>query len=156
MKNAFKRRLKVCLAASAGGHLTELLQLKDSWKSFDYFFVSDKRINAIELSEKERVYFVLVPRRNPLKFIINFFQSLIIFLKEKPDVVLTTGADVAFASCLIAKLFGKKVLFLESFAQVFRPSLSGKLAYKFADVFFVQWPELLDCYPKAVYAGSVF
>jgi len=148
--------MKIALVASAGGHLTELLQLEELWKQEEHFFVSDYRINAIDLSKKEKVYFVLVPRRNIIRFLINFFESLKIFLKEKPDIVLSTGADVAFAFCLIAKIFGKKVIFIESFAQIFKPSLSGTLIYKFADLFFVQWPELLEFYPKAIYAGSVF
>ena len=147
---------KIALIASAGGHLTELLELKKAWHDFDCFFVSDPRINALELSKKEKVYFVKVPRRNPLNFLINFFQSLKIYLKEKPNIVISTGADVAFAFLLIAKIFGSKIIFIESFAQVFNPSLTGKLVYFFSNRFYIQWPELKKFYPKSVYKGKVF
>lgn len=148
--------MKICLAASAGGHLTELLQLEKSWQGRPHFFVSDKRFNAIDLSKKEKTYFVICPRRNPLKLLVNFFQSLKIFLKEKPDVVISTGADTAIPICLIAKFFGKKIIFIESFCRINSPSLSGKIMYPFANEFFVQWKENLKFFPKAKHVGSVF
>lgn len=148
--------MKICLAASAGGHLTELLQLEESWKGDEYFFVSDERLNAIQLSKRDRVYFVSCPRRNPLKLLVNFVQSFRIFLKEKPQVVISTGADTAIPICLIAKLFGKKIIFFESFCRIHSPSLSGKIMYPLTKEFFVQWKENLEFFPKAKYAGSVF
>jgi beta-1,4-N-acetylglucosaminyltransferase len=153
--------MKLCLAASAGGHLTELLQLKKAWNGQTHFFVSDKRPNAQALAEKEHVYFVTVPRRNPLKLGWNFLQSFHIFLKEKPDIVISTGADVAVPICAIAKLFGRKVVFIESFCRIKEPSKSAKVMYKKADLFLVQWKSNLKHFPKkmatkAKYAGSVF
>lgn len=148
--------MKICLACSAGGHLTELLQLEGAWQGKRHYFVSDARSNAIALQKREKVYFVSCPRRNPLKFVLNFFQSLGIFLREKPDIVISTGADTAIATCLIAKLFRRKVIFIESFCRVKEPSLSGKVMYRLADLFLVQWKENLRFFPKAEYAGSVF
>lgn len=151
-----RREKKVCLACSAGGHLTELLQLREAWQGRPCFFVSDKRLNAVDLGKREKVFFVACPRRNPLLLLVNFFQSLTVFLKERPDVVISTGADTAIATCLIAKAFGKRVVFIESFCRVREPSLSGKIMYTTADLFLVQWPENKLFFPKAVYAGSVF
>lgn len=148
--------MRVCLACSAGGHLTELLQLKQAWLRYDHFYISDKRTNAIELSKKEKVYFVVCPRRNPIKLLINFIQSFFIFLKERPDVVISTGADTAIPICLIAKLFRRRVVFIESFCRIKEPSLSARIMYRFADLFLVQWPENLKFFPKAEFAGSVF
>ncbi len=150
------RNKKICLACSAGGHLTELLQLQEAWKGVPHFFVSDKRLNAVDLSEKERVFFVTCPRRNPAKLLVNFAQSLKIFLRERPAVVVSTGADTAIPICLIAKLFGKKVVFIESFCRVNSVSLSAKIMYPVADLFLVQWRQLLRFFPKARFAGSVF
>ncbi len=150
------KKINVCIACSAGGHLTEVLQLKESWQGKKYFFVSDRRSNALLLSKKEKVYFVEVPRKNPIKLIINFFQALNIFLKEKPDVIISTGADVAIPLILIAKVFGKKIIFIESFARIQSPSLSGKICYPLADLFFVQWKENLKFFPKARFKGAVF
>lgn len=147
---------KVCLACSAGGHLTELIQLEKAWENMPHFFLSDKRLNAIGLSKKEQVYFVTCPRRNPLKLLLNIFQSLKVFLKERPDVVISTGADTAIPICIIAKLFWKKVIFIESFCRISSPSLSGKIMYKISDLFFVQWEQNKKFFPKARFAGSVF
>jgi len=150
------KKIKIALAASAGGHLNELLPLKKSWEGFDHFFVSDSRVNAIELSKKEKVYFVTVPRRNPLNLLINFFQALKIFLKEKPQIVITTGADVAVPFCLISKVFRSKIVFIESFAQIYKPSLSGKIMYHFSDKFYIQWEENKKFFPKGLFKGRVF
>jgi UDP-N-acetylglucosamine:LPS N-acetylglucosamine transferase len=144
-------KLKICLACSAGGHLTELIQLKELWKKREHYWVSDRRSNAVELSKKEKVYFTTVPARNYFKLMINFVQSLRIFLVEMPDVVISTGADVAVPTCIIAKLFGKKVVYIESFAAVYKPSESGKIMHKNADLFFYQWKELKKNYPNGEY-----
>ena len=148
--------MKVCLACSAGGHFSELTQLMPAFSGKKYFFVTDKRIDTKDLGKKEKVFFVECPRRNPLKLLKNFFQSLKLFLKEKPDVVISTGADTAFSVCILAKIFGKKLVFIESFCRISGPSLSGKIFYPLADVFLVQWKENLEFFPKAKYWGSVF
>ena len=148
--------MKLCLAASAGGHLAELAQLEGFYKKREHFFVSDARSNALELAGKKKIYFVACPRRNPLKLAVNFIQSLKVFLNEKPDVIVSTGADTAVPICLIAKLFGKKVVFIESFARIREGSLSAKIMYPFADRFFVQWPQTKAVFRRAEFAGSVF
>jgi len=148
--------MKVCLACSAGGHLTELLQLEKAWQDYEHFYVSDKRSNAIELSKRERVYFVICPRRNPLKLFANLLQSLFILIVERPSVIISTGADTAVPICLLAKLFLKKVVFIESFCRIKEASLSARIMYRFADLFLVQWPENKKLFPKAEFAGSVF
>ena len=150
-------KIKICLAASAGGHLTELMQLSGFYEKHEHFFISDKRTNAIELRKKKnKVYFVKVPRRNPINLIINFIQSLKIFLNEKPDVILSTGADVAIPILLIGKIFEKKIIFIESVARINEPSLSGKIIYPFSDLFFIQWKKNKKFFPKGIFAGSVF
>lgn len=136
--------------------MTELTQLEDAWKNKDHFYVSDKRLNAIDLSKREKLFFVKCPRRNPFNLIVNFLQSLKIFLKEKPSMVISTGADTAIPICLIARLFGKKVAFIESFCRIKEPSLSGKIMYRFASLFLVQWKQNKEFFPKAEYSGSVF
>ena len=136
--------------------MTELLQLEEAWKGKTHFFVSDYRGNAIELAKKENVFFAECPRRDPLKLAKNFFQSMKIFLREKPDIVISTGADTAIPFCMIAKLFGKKIVFIESFCRIKEPSVSGRIMYKISDLFLVQWKENLKFFPKAKFAGSVF
>ncbi|MBI4181501.1 MAG: polysaccharide biosynthesis protein [Candidatus Aenigmarchaeota archaeon] len=146
--------MKLCLASSAGGHLRELLQLRPAFASRDHCYLTFRREDSSEL--QGRVYFVIDPKRNPLKLAWNLLQSVRVLLKERPRVVLTTGAGVVIPFCILAKLLGAKLVFLESFCRVRRPSLTGRVLYPFADLFLVQWPELLQAYgTKARYWGGV-
>ena len=78
------------------------------------------------------------------------------FLKFKPDVIVTTGAHTCVAMCYIAKIFRKKVIYIESFANIETKTLTGKLIYPIADKFIVQWKSMLKLYPKAIYEGWIF
>src|SRR3989344_895555 len=147
---------KICLACSGGGHLTELMQLQDFYSRTNHFFVTFKRPNSSGLAENEKTYFLNDPKRNPLGLIINFFSSLKIFLKEKPFAVVSTGAGVAVPMCFIGKLFGAKIIFIESYCRINTPSLSGRMVYPVADLFIVQWPEMKKFFPKAAYFGGFF
>lgn len=148
--------MKLCIACSAGGHLSEIKQIEEYYKKHKHFFISFKRLDSIELAKQNKVYFVVDPKRNPLKLLYNFLQSISILLKEKPDAVISTGAGVALPSLFIAKLMGRKTVFIESFCRIKSPSFSGKIAYKFVDLFLVQWKENLKFYPKAKFKGAVF
>lgn len=83
-------------------------------------------------------------------------KSIVIFLRERPDIILTTGAHTAVPMCYIAKLFGKKVVFIESYAKTSSANLSGKLVYPIADLFVVQWEPMQEIYPDAVYGGTLY
>jgi beta-1,4-N-acetylglucosaminyltransferase len=147
---------KICIAASAGGHIVEALQLKDVWKNKEHFYISDKRINAISLAKKEKTYFILPPRRSYMRTGIAFLQTLIIFLKERPDVVISTGAEIGYPALILGWLFRKKTIYIESLARVNSPSLCGKMVYGKVDYFYVQWKSGKRWFPKSKYVGSVF
>lgn len=147
--------MKICIAASAGGHLTEALQLAEVWKGKEHFFISDKRINAISLAQKEKVYFILPSRRNYFKFGISFLQSLYIILKERPSVIISTGAEIGYPALLIGHYLGIKTIYIETLARINSPSLCGKLIYGKCDHFYVQWEESKKFFPKAKYIGSI-
>ena len=89
-------------------------------------------------------------------FLFMCIKSLYLFIKIRPKVVITTGTHSAVPMCYIAKLFGKKVIFIETFANRNSKTLSGKLVYPIADLFIVQWEEMLKLYPKAVYGGAIY
>jgi UDP-N-acetylglucosamine:LPS N-acetylglucosamine transferase len=150
--------MKICIACSAGGHLTEISQIKKSYEKYDYFYVTFKREDSIDLSKKETVYFVNDPGRSIKNLIKCIFQSLKIMFKERPRIIISTGAGVAVPICFLAKFFSKsKIIFIESFCRIYNPSLTGRLIYPISDWFFVQWEELLKKYgDKAVYKGRVF
>ncbi len=148
------KKLKLCLACSAGGHLTELMQLEEAFQGYPRFIVTFRREDTEKLGE--RVYYLTDPKRNPLKLLVNFLQSLVVVLRERPSVVITTGAGVVVPLCYLAKLLGSKVIYIESFARINSKSLSGLLIYPLADLFFVQWKQLLEEYGnKAQYGGTV-
>ncbi|MDD3083573.1 MAG: hypothetical protein PHP82_00965 [Candidatus ainarchaeum sp.] len=145
--------MKICIACSAGGHLTEALQLEEAWRGKKYFFITDKRINTLNLKGKK--YFILPTRRNYFRFIISFLQSFYIIVKERPTVIISTGAEIGFPTLLIGHYLGIKTIYIESLARVNSPSLCGKLIYGKVDEFFVQWKSGLEFFPKAKYVGSV-
>ena len=149
-------RKKICLAASAGGHLTQLLKMIDSWKQYEAVYVSTSKVVAAKLSKLGTTYILEECNR------MHIFKSLKVFagcfriaLKERPDYVLSTGAAPGFMMCIAAKLFGAKIIWVDSIANVKRLSLSGRLIRPFADIFLTQWPELADSQKGIGYYGSV-
>lgn len=157
---ARKTAKKLCLACSLGGHLTQMLQLEPLYARYDHFFITEDAPLSRSLSNGERAYFVrLVNRRMPLfPFLLlgNAARVFGILRRERPDVVISTGALNAVPVCYLAKLLGSRVVFIESFAKVTTPTLSGRLVHPVADLFIVQWESLLPFYPKAVYGGSLY
>lgn len=142
------------MACSGGGHLTQIQQLEGVYEDYEYFFLTFKRVDTEDL---ENAYYVEDPKRNPVKTMKNFFQSLKILLKERPDVIITTGAGVAVLPSYIGKTLGAKLVYIESFSRTETPSLTGRLLYPLADMFLVQWEKLLEKYgSKAKYVGQVF
>ena len=89
-------------------------------------------------------------------FPLNILISLFYFLAFRPDVVVTTGTHTAVPMCYIAHFFKKKVIFIETFANAKTPTKAGKMVYKIADLFIVQWEEMLKFYPRAQYWGWIF
>jgi UDP-N-acetylglucosamine:LPS N-acetylglucosamine transferase len=153
-------KIKICIVASAGGHLAELQSLLPVISEYDYFYVTFYLKN-VTTNLPERTYFVVNPDiRNPRlgipAFAINFFQSLFILLKERPNVVITSGATVAFTFCYLAKfLLKSRIIFIETMSRINSPSLIGRLLHPIADVFIVQWRSMLKFYPKAIYGGCL-
>lgn len=150
---------KIAFVASSGGHLEEISQLKRIAKECDNFLVTEK--NSFEVRDFcNRQYFVPQMNRKEklflFKFIGLFISAFKVLSKEKPDVVITTGALVAYPFCILQRLRQGKVIYIESFARVSEPSLTGKLLHKHANLFIVQWEDMLSYYPDAVLGGGVF
>lgn len=150
---------KICFIASTGGHFEQLMMLKPLMNQYESFIVTEKTHYSV-LKNKQKVYYLNQVNRNEKSFIpkmiLNTIKTLNIFLKENPDVVISTGALATIPMCIISKMFRKKLIFIESFAKVNSATLTGKLIYKFADQFYVQWEEMLNIYPKAVYKGGIY
>lgn len=153
------KKKKIGFVASSGGHWEELLCLKEIIDNNYSFFVTEKA-GQIQEPDTKNVYVVEQMNRSEKSFFFNFikllWRSLRILLREKPDVIITTGALIAYPFCLFAKMMGRKVIYIESFARVYDRSLTGKLVYPLADLFLVQWESLKKLYPRAIYVGSIF
>ena len=90
------------------------------------------------------------------KMFLAFFKFLKIFVEERPNLVISTGAEIAIPAFCIAKLLKIKTIFVESWCRIEKPSGTGRIVYYLSDVFLVQWPQLLSKYgKKAKYMGAV-
>ncbi len=152
---------KVLFISSTGGHLSELLQLKPLFEKYDYHLITEKTKSTIKLKSDYKInYLVFGTKDHPFsyifKFSYNFFKSLFLYLKIRPKVIVTTGAHTAVPICYIGKLFGSKIVFIETFANSKTKTLSGRLVYPIADLFIVQWEDMLKNYPNAVLGGWIY
>jgi len=154
---------KVLFISSTGGHLSELMQLKSMFNKYNFHIITEKTKSNMYLKDKykKRVnYLVYGTRSNmltyPFKLLYNCFKSLFLYIKIRPKVIITTGAHSAGPMCCIGKIFGSKIVYIETFANSETKSVTGSLVYKFADLFIVQWEDMLKLYPKATYGGWIY
>lgn len=157
---------RVLFISSTGGHLDELLQLKSLFDKYDYHIITEKTKSNLSLKEKYKgrvnylVYGTYTTKINkiiyPFKLLYNTFKSFFLYLKIRPQYIVSTGAHTAGPMCLIGHLLGSKIIYIETFANSTSKSKTGSIVYKFADLFIVQWESMLDLYPNAVYGGWIF
>lgn len=160
------KKKKVMFISSTGGHLEELTQLKEMFDKYDYYIVTERTKSNMSLKEKypKKVSYLIYGTYTtlwkkivyPFKLLINCFISLYLYVKIRPKYIVSTGAHTAGPMCLIGKIFGSKIIFIETFANSKTKSRTGRIVYRFADLFIVQWKEMLELYPKAVYGGWIF
>ena len=151
--------MKICFAASSGGHFEQIMMLKPLMESYESFIITEKTNYSVD-NQDIKFYYLKQVNRHEIKFLYNMIKNIVItlkvFFKEKPDVVISTGALATIPICVIAKLFKKKIIFIESFAKINSPTLTGKLVYKFSDQFYVQWESMKEIYPKAICKGGIY
>ena len=154
---------KVLFISSTGGHLNELLQLKPMFKKYDSYLITEKTKSTISLKKEyqDKIYYLVYGTKDhmltyPFKLLFNSFKSLYLYFKIRPRVVITTGAHTAGPMCYIAKIFGSKIIYIETFANIKTKTITGRLVYPIADMFIVQWESMLKVYPKAIYGGWIF
>jgi UDP-N-acetylglucosamine:LPS N-acetylglucosamine transferase len=151
-----RRKLKICLAASAGGHLTQLLSVEKCWQGHEVVYISTLPVVEAKLKQRGKTYIVgECNRQHPVRSLVVLLKCIKIALKERPDVVLSTGAAPGLLFCFIAKVFGAKVVWLDSIANTERLSMSGRMVKPFANLILTQWPELSEKYKNVEYVGTV-
>lgn len=154
MKN---RKMKVCLVGSSGGHLTHLYMLKPFWKDKDRFWVTFDKEDARSILKDERMYPCYFPTNRSLKALfINTKIAYKILKTERPNLIISSGAAVAVPFFYLGKLFGAKVVYVEVFDRIDKPTTTGRMVYPITDLFIVEWEEMKKIYPKAINLGSIF
>ena len=154
MKN---KKIKVALIGSSGGHLRHLLLTRPVWKNARRVWVTFNKEDAVSALKGETLYYAYYPtNRNIINTIRNSWVALKVILKEKPDLIVSSGAALAVPFFYIGKLFGAKLIYIEVFDRMDKPTLTGKLVYPITDEFIVQWPQMKNIYPKAKYLGGIF
>lgn len=149
---------KILLISSSGGHFEQLMKLtnlqgkKVVVTEKTTYNTDDPRINYFlpQVNRKELLF--------PFKMLIIALKSFRIFLKEQPGIVISTGVLAAIPMLYLGHKFHKKVIYIESFAKINDPTLTGKLVYqkKLADRFYVQWPSMQKIFPNAIYKGGIY
>lgn len=148
---------KIGLVGSSGGHLTHLYMLKPFWQKKDRFWVTFDKEDARSLLEGEKMYPCYYPTNRSLKALIkNTKIAWKVLHKEKPDLIISCGAAVAVPFFYIGKLMGAKLIYIEVFDRIDKPTMTGKMVYPITDKFVVQWEEQKKVYPKAINLGSIF
>jgi UDP-N-acetylglucosamine:LPS N-acetylglucosamine transferase len=148
--------MKIGLVCSHGGHLTEMLQLLEAFEGHDLFFVTYRSGRVKELEQHHRVYALSNIGANPLRLVCSLPAAWRILRYERPDVLVSTGSEIAIPFFVLAQVLRIRAVFVESWCRVHSPSGTGKVVYPLADVFLVQWPQLLAAYgAKARYEGGL-
>ena len=158
-----KKSKKILFISSTGGHLSELLRLSPMFDKYEYYIVTEQKSANLDLEEKYKghVSFLSYGTKKdkftyPFRLIYNAFKRLKIFLKFRTDVIITTGTHTAGAMCIIGKIFKRRVIYIETLANIKTKTQTGRILYHVADLFVVQWEEMLKIYPKAKYFGRLY
>ncbi|NOY24227.1 MAG: UDP-N-acetylglucosamine--LPS N-acetylglucosamine transferase [Acidobacteria bacterium] len=148
--------MKVCLVCSTGGHLLELFRMRPAWQEIEHFWVTFDGPDSRCLLKAEQVIFGYHPtNRNIWNLIRNTGVAIRTLWRERPDMIVTTGAGIALPFAYVGWLMGIPAIYVESYTRITAFSLTGKLVYPIAKRVLVQWPELAERYRKAEYGGQV-
>ena len=144
---------KIAIVSSCGGHLTEIRALSSVYSHYPHFYVINDRA-VLPTDMQGRTYTIAHSERD-LKFFVNVAEAWRILRKERPSVILSTGAGPIVPFALVAKVLRARVIFIETLARVNKPSLTARLMYYLADSFLFQWKQLSHFFPKGRYIGPL-
>ena len=146
----------ICIVASSGGHLMQLLQIAEAWSKYPAFYVTTSEVAMNSLRQRGRTYVIKeAARQHFLRTLICIIQCVYILPREKPRVIISTGSGSGCIMCLIGKIFGAKIVWIDSVANIRRLSFSGRIIRYFADLCFTQWPNVAAKYKKVKYVGRI-
>lgn len=150
-----------------GGHTEQLIKVVRTLKSerfnCSYVVAKDDYFSESKIELPGKIYWISNPRKMDdknlflviFKMVPSFLDAFRILLESNADCIIACGPGLCVPLIILGKLFGKKIIFIESWSRVYTKSLSGRVSYPFSNLFFVQWPELKKKYPKSIYAGRL-
>jgi len=148
--------MRVCLATSAGGHASALMKLQRCWEGMDCFFVTTSKVVEKQLAKYGRVYVVDESnRQHPFRVLRTLTGCVKITLRERPTVIISTGAAVGCIMALLGRLMGARIAWVDSIANTEDLSLSGRLVRPFADLVLTQWPDVAKRHRGVEYVGRI-
>ncbi len=152
-----KNRLpRLCFVSSSGGHWEQLQKLEPLAIKYKGFFVTERTKFKAPLGNYFMIQTDLKDKLILIKMLWNTIYTLFIWIKERPDFVITTGTMVAYPFYLLAVFFHKKFIFIETFGRANMPTVAGKKMEKYTDLFIVQWETQKKFYKNAIYGGCLY
>jgi beta-1,4-N-acetylglucosaminyltransferase len=160
-----KNEMKLLVVLGEGGHTAELIELVSLLGSryrYYYIVVKNDNISGRRIEIAGPVYRIHRAREKSTKFVdavaktlFDFIKSFFIILQKKPTAILSCGPAIAVPVSIAGKILGRKIIFVETGSRINSLSMTGRIMYRFADLFFVQWPQLKKKCPRAIYAGRL-
>jgi beta-1,4-N-acetylglucosaminyltransferase len=157
--------MKLLVVLGEGGHTTEMLNLVDLLGDrYEYHYIISKEdtLSADRIRIHGPVHHLLRPRDKytplptaVLRTLVTTAQAARVLLRVRPKAILSTGPAIAVPVAIVGKLLGARVIFVETGSRIRTVSITGKIMYRWADLFFVQWPQLAKRLPRAIYAGRL-
>lgn len=144
----------ICIVSSCGGHLTEVRCLLPAYCAYRHFYVlNDKALLPDDM--QGRTQFITHSERD-WKFLLNLWEAWRILRRERPTLILSTGAGPSVPFALVGRyLFGCRIIFIETITRIQHPSLTGRIMYHIAHDFFYQWHSLARYFPKGRCEGPL-
>lgn len=146
---------KICLVSSSGGHWEQLKKLQPLIDKYDGFMITEKT----QFEENAKYFMMQTDLKDKwmiFKMFINTIRAIIIWIKERPDFIITTGTIVAYPFYILSILTRKKFVFIETFGRANMATVAGKMMEKHSDLFIVQWETQKKYYKKAIYGGCLY
>ncbi|OGP14028.1 MAG: hypothetical protein A2054_07695 [Deltaproteobacteria bacterium GWA2_55_10] len=146
--------MKIALVCANGGHLTEMMELKEVYAGHEHFWVTYQGTDSQALG---RTYFYRDHKSLFLKMAVQLLTAWYIVIRERPGLVITTGGAIAVPISIYCRVLGIHVIYMDCGTRVFERSGTGRFMVHLADVFLTQWPGMMQKYGKnARYWGGLF